>query len=209
MAAPADAERPRRRCVATGQVDAAERLVRFVAGPDGMVVPDVENRLPGRGIWLSARRSVVNTACARRLFSRAARAPLAAPADLADRVEALLTRRCMDLVGLARRSGDLVAGYEKVRSRLTQGGGGLFLTAADGAPGSRAKMRALAPTLPEVAVLRAEELGRAAGRDRVVHALVAPGGLADRLTIECGRLAGFREAAPGEESGTDPDGIRT
>ncbi|GAB6052291.1 hypothetical protein JCM17960_11110 [Magnetospira thiophila] len=168
-------------------------MLRFVVGPTGEVVPDVENRLPGRGIWLSARRDVVNTACAKRSFSRAARAAVTVPADLGDRVEGLLTARCMALVGLARRGGQLVAGYEKVRAHLREDWGVLLMTAVDGAAGSQGKVRALAPDLPVLDVLTADELGRALGREQAVHVLIGPGGLAAQLKTECGRLAGFRE----------------
>ncbi|CCQ75718.1 conserved protein of unknown function [Magnetospira sp. QH-2] len=177
----------------TGDTLPKTAMIRFVVGPAGEVVPDVENRLPGRGIWLSARRSVVNTACAKRSFARAARAAVTTPDDLADRVEALLIGRCLALVGLARRGGQLVAGYEKVRARLRENWGRLLLAAADGADGSRSKVRALAPDLPVADPLSAEQLGQALGREAAVHVLIGPGGLAARLKTECDRLAGFRE----------------
>src|SRR5258708_39003443 len=105
-----------RRCIVTGVVRPKPELVRFVVGPDGTVVPDIAARLPGRGLWLTARRDIMEAAGAKRLFGRAARAPVTVPGDLAERGEILLRRRCADLIGLARRSRRAVAGYEKVRS---------------------------------------------------------------------------------------------
>ena len=81
---------PERRCIATGQVRPKVELLRFVVSPSGEVVPDLERLLPGRGIWLSPRRDVVNTAVAKRLFAKAARRQVATPDDLADRLEGLL-----------------------------------------------------------------------------------------------------------------------
>jgi len=167
-------------------------MVRFVVGPDGCVVPDVEERLPGRGLWLSAVRNVVNTATAKDLFAKAARRRVTVPPALADRIEALLLRRCLDLVGLARRAGQAVVGFEKVRGELKAGRGALLLAAADGAADGREKIRALAPEMALAAVLKSGELGAAFGRDHAVHALVAPGRLAERLMVETRRLAGFR-----------------
>src|SRR3954465_8641548 len=97
------------------------RLIRFVAGPDGVAVPDLARKLPGRGLWVAADRVSVETAARKGLFSRAAKMKVAAPADLADRVDALLRRRLLDGLGLAKRAGALTFGYEKVRAAV-QGG---------------------------------------------------------------------------------------
>ncbi len=183
---------PERRCIATGVVKPVEEMIRCVIGPDGVVVPDIEARLPGRGLWLSARRDVVNTASAKNLFTKVARRRVGVPADLADRIERLLAKRCLEVMGLARRAGQAVVGFEKVRGELKAGRGALLVAAADGAADGRDKIRALAPSLPLVTVLRSDELGAAFGRDHAVHALMAPGRLAERLLADAGRLAGFR-----------------
>ena len=94
---------PLRTCIATGAVKPKDTMLRFVVGPDGGLVPDLEGRLPGRGLWLSAERDMVNTACAKGLFSKAARQGVKVPADLAGQMDRLMVRRCLDLVGLARR----------------------------------------------------------------------------------------------------------
>lgn len=185
-------EGPLRRCIVSGTVQPPEDMVRFVVGPDACVVPDVDRALPGRGIWLSAARDMVNTAVVKKLFARAARAKVAAPEDLADRVEWLLARRCLEMLGLARRAGQAVAGYEKVRARLLAGQAALLLEASDAAPGGYEKIRALAPDLPMVALFDAASLGAALGRDAAVHVAVSPGRLAERLVQEASRLAGFR-----------------
>lgn len=188
-----DEKGPTRRCIASGEVGPAERMVRFVTSPDGEVVPDVDGRLPGRGMWLSARRDMVNTATAKGLFAKAARAKVKAAPDLADRVEGLLARRCLDLLGLARRAGQAVAGYEKARTELKAGRGKLLLAASDGSAAGREKIRVLAPDLPLLDCFTAAELGAALGRDNAVHVVVGRGRLAERLTTEAARLAGFRE----------------
>ena len=45
-------------------------MVRFVLGPECDVVPDVAGRLPGRGVWLTAERPMIEKAVEKRLFSR-------------------------------------------------------------------------------------------------------------------------------------------
>lgn len=190
---PLDEEKgPNRRCIATGEILPVEQLIRFVVGPDGVVVPDIEARLPGRGLWLSARWDMVKMAMAKNLFAKAFRRKVTVPADLAERIAGLLLRRCLERLGLARRAGQAVTGYEKVRGELKAGRGAVLLAASDGAVDGREKIRALAPALPLVVVLRSDELGAAFGRSQAVHAVLTAGRLADGLKIDAARLAGMR-----------------
>ena len=98
---------PLRKCIATGALRPKDEMLRFVVGPDGSLVPDLDGCLPGRGLWLSAERDMVNTACAKGLFARAARRKVGLPENLADRLDSLMVRRCLDLIGLARRAGEV------------------------------------------------------------------------------------------------------
>lgn len=182
---------PLRRCIVTHEVQAKDGMVRFVAAPDGTVVPDLEERLPGRGYWVTADREAVAKAVAKNLFSKAARRTLRADAELPGRLAAMLRGRCLDLLGLARRGGFVVSGFEKVREALKAGKAGVLLAAADGAEDGRAKLRALAGGLPVVGLFDAAELGRALGRDIAVHAAVAPGRMAGKVLAECRRYAGL------------------
>ena len=181
-------------------------LLRLVVGPDGAIVPDIEGRLPGRGLWLTPRRDIVDRAVAKRIFARVARRPVAAPPELADRIESLLARRCCDAIGLARRAGLAVAGFERVGEAVRRGRVGLLLFALDGAEGGRGKLPAPGRELPSARVLTAAELGGAFGRERIVHAAVAGGPLARLLLLDLTRLTGLRaEAAvdPGLDRGMD------
>lgn len=183
---------PHRRCIVTGAVQPVEGMVRFVVGPDETLVPDIAACLPGRGLWLSADRDVVNTASGKRQFAKAARRRVEVPPGLADLVERLLLTRCLELIGLARRSGQAVTGFEKVCGELRAGRCGLVVEASDGAAGGRDKILALAGQLPVVRSLAGAELGMVFGRDHAVHVVLAKGRLADRLLMEARRLAGFR-----------------
>ena len=194
-----------RRCIASGEVRPKEALIRFVAAPDGTVVPDLAERLPGRGLWLSPQREVMARACARNLFARAAKRSLRVPDDLVDSVERMLTRRCLDLVGLAKRSGQAVSGYQRVAASLATGRAAVLLAAVDAAEEGRRKLRALARArglgTAVVELFTAEELGRAMGHDARVHVAVAPGGVAARLAKEIARLESLRGQAPEEGEG--------
>jgi predicted RNA-binding protein YlxR (DUF448 family) len=180
-----------RRCLVTRAHGERARMLRFVLGPDRQVVPDIAARLPGRGMWLSARADVIQTACAKGAFARAARGPVVVPADLGASVRVLLERRIADHLGLARRAGQAVAGFAKVRDWLAQGRVGGLLEAADGSEAERARL--LGRSGQELWVawpLSAAALGGIFGRDAAVHVAVARGRLAEALFTDIERLAG-------------------
>jgi len=181
-----------RTCIASGLRKPKVEMLRFVVNPDDSPVPDLDEKLPGRGLWLSADRDMLNTACARNLFAKYARRQVRADENLAQRVERLLAKRCIELLQLARRSGVLTVGSDEVDSRLRAGANGLLVLAADGVLTSRRKMAELASDLAVRDVLSGDELGAVMGRERIVCALVAEGGLADRLAHDLSRLGGFR-----------------
>jgi len=200
---------PLRRCIASGRVQGKDLMVRFVVGPDGTLVPDVAETLPGKGLWLTADREVVEKALAKKLFARAARRTVTAAPDLRDRLTLLLRRRALDLLGLAARGGGVVAGFEKVQAALRSGRlaprsphvPGLWLEAVDGAADGRAKLAPLASArgLAPVAAFDRAELGAALGRDMAVHVLLAAGPLADGLGRELRRMTGVTEGLPPAE----------
>jgi predicted RNA-binding protein YlxR (DUF448 family) len=189
-----------RRDIVSGQVMDEAVLVRFVAGPGGLVVPDLARKLPGRGLWVAADRASVEAAAKKGHFARAAKAKLNAPADLADQVEALLRRRILDGLGLAKRAGDLISGFEKVASSLTAGKAAWLIEASDGAPDGRRKILNVARKSPKPPLLcglfDAEELGLALGAENVIHTAFLAGRGADRWTKDVQRLSGFRPLLP-------------
>jgi len=188
------------RDLASGEVRPRETMIRFVAGPDSRVVPDLAGRLPGRGLWVAADRTSVETAAKKGLFSRSARTALKASPDLATQVEALLLKRLLDGLGLARRAGDLVTGFEKVVSTVGEGRAAWLVEATDGAPDGRRKvlsaLRRASPAPGLVGLWTGEELSLALGGENVIHTAFLVGRGADRWTFDVQRLSGFRPLVP-------------
>jgi uncharacterized protein len=186
---------PLRRCIATGEIRSRSILLRFVVDPRGELVPDAACNLPGRGLWLTPRRDIFERAVAKRLFSRAARRQVSIAPGLAGRIETVLVQRCCDEIGLARRAGLAVAGFEKVSDAIRAGKVALLLAALDGSAGGRGKLLALAPHMPLAAVLTAVEMGTVFGRDSAVNVGLGAGRLCRRLIADAEKLAGFRPGA--------------
>lgn len=183
---------PERKCIATGETQPKFGLVRFVIGPDDTVYPDVMGKLPGRGMWVSADRAAIQKAASKGLFSRAAKQPVKATETLVDDVERQLVRRVVDLISLARKSGDAVTGYEKVKDWLSKEVAEVLIQAVDGS--GRGKTKLSTPHYGSyIGWLTAEELGTAFGRQNVIHGALASGGLTKRVVEEAQRLKGVRE----------------
>jgi uncharacterized protein len=198
-----------RRCIVTGEVGDTVGLIRFVVGPDGEIVPDIEGHLPGRGLWVAAEGAILRQAVARNAFAKAAKAAVKVSADLPERVDARLrARMCSDL-GLARRAGLAVFGFEKVLKSLD---GSVpirvMVEAGDGAADGRRKLRQAAAArnleIETVDCLLSAELSLALGCENVIHAAVKPGVLADRLVADAAKLAGLRALSLDGTAGPTP-----
>ncbi len=181
-----------RRCIATAESAPKSGLIRFVVGPDMTVVPDVMEKLPGRGMWVSADRKALEKAVSKKLFSRAAKMQVTVPADLVEQVEGLLKRRLIEMIAMGRKAGMAICGLEKVKSWLVGGYAAVLLQASDGSERGKSVLRP--PDGPETLItsLSASDLGIAFGRDTVIHAAMTEGAITDRVLFEAARLSGVR-----------------
>ena len=184
-----------------------ENLIRFVQAPDGQIVPDLEHRLPGRGVWLTSSREIVEKAIKTRAFDRSLKAPAIVAADLAERLDVMILRRVCDTLALANKAGLAVAGFQQVDSALDKAKVAVLIhgsdAAADGCSKLDRKFRAIQGDLgqkaPVVAALTITEMSLAMGRPSVVHAALIPGGLAKRFLREAGRLERYRSSSAAPE----------
>ena len=188
-----------RRCIVTRQPLEKPAMIRFVVDPEGRVTPDLKERLPGRGLWVTATREALDQAVARHAFSKAARQSVKVAPDLGAQVAALAKREVAELLGLARKSGQLVAGFEKVEAALRAGKVRVLVAASDGAEDGRGKLARLAGSGVEIcAPLTAAELAQALGREHAVHAAIKSGGIAEKTIIASRRFTALQQ---GPETG--------
>jgi len=186
---------PLRRCIVSREVLDKRELIRFVLDPDGQVVPDLRNRLPGRGLWLKADLATLLAAIKTNAFAKAAKQSAKIPADLRERVAALLYQDVAGLLGLARKSSDLTTGFEKVERDLRANRVAVLIAAKDGAMDGRTKLAWLAGSDVEIwSPLTAVDLAAALGKETAVHVALKHSGIAERLHLACRRLAAFEAA---------------
>ncbi len=190
-----------RRCIVSHESLPDAELIRFAQSRDGVVTPDVAAKLPGRGAWVRADRESVERAGKKGAFARAFKAEVKVPEGLAAQTETLLSRRCLDLLGMARRAGAIAIGATQVEAAIRAKPALVLIEAADGAEEGREKLMSLhiglwgAPPRA-VGAFSAEDLGVALGRERVIHACLLQERLALAWAVEIGRLAGFRAIVP-------------
>ncbi|RAI31143.1 DNA-binding protein [Rhodoplanes serenus] len=216
-AGPRHTAAPRERlCVATRTVKPEAEMIRFVAGPDGRVVPDIKRKLPGRGAWVTAGRGALAAAIKQRAFERAFKGKATVGPDLADDTERLLGRAVLDALAIAGKAGTVVAGYTKVEAALAAGTPIGLVRAHDASPDGVRKITAAAERrpnagyapLPVIGSFESVELDLALGRTNVIHAALLPGRASEAVLGRWRMLELFRTGAP-EGAGPQAEGRRT
>ena len=172
-----------RMCIVTRERDPKAGLIRFVADPEGRVVPDLAGKLPGRGAHVTARHELVERAARRHMFGRALKADVRADPDLADATGALMRAALVRSLPVLRKAGALSVGAGKVDALVREGSALLVLHAAEAAPDGVRKIaqarhatkEAIGLDIPAESLFTGDELGLAFGGDRVIHAAVRSG----------------------------------
>lgn len=168
-----------------------EKLIRFCVAPDGALVPDLAHKLPGRGIWVKADREIVETACQKSLFTKAVRRKVVCPENTDELIRTLFVKRLQSLLGVAKKAGLLVAGFEKVAEALRKGQVVCLIEATDAAEDGKEKLSRLKGGLPVIQILTADQAAQALGTGNCVHAALKSGGLSDLFVAEARRFAAY------------------
>lgn len=187
--------RPLRRCIVTRGTGPKTGLLRCVVAPDGTLVPDATEHLPGRGYWVTAARPVIETALRKRSFEKAVGGAVTVPADLADQAAAQVERQCLALLGLARRAGQVVTGQDRVSALVERGEAAIEFEASDSGALGRRRNRGFDEEpheIPRIILFDRAQLSAALGGPNVVHAALRRGGMAERILREVTRLGALR-----------------
>lgn len=194
-----------RRCLASGETRDPVHMVRFVLDPEGIVTPDIQGKLPGRGVWVSSDRKSLEKVIAQKSFARGFKGKTNIEGDLVGLTVRLLERRVLGLITMARKASVIALGFDQVQSMAREAAIAIRIEASDGSKDGRSKIRTLAKAmnreqeLPDPIVLgcfTADKIGQALGRETIVHAAVRPSKLAKAMKIDVARLSGFRVLIP-------------
>jgi len=194
-----------RRCLASGDTRDPIDMVRYVLSPDGVVMPDIAGKLPGRGVWVSSDRKSLEKTIALKSFGRGFKTKSKVDGDLVTLTENLLARRVLGLITMARKAGVIAMGFDQVQSMAREAAIAFRIEAKDGSKDGRSKIRTLSKAMNReqdladpivIGCFTAQDIGKALARDSIVHAAIKPSKLAKTLAIEVKRLSGFRDLIP-------------
>jgi len=196
-----------RLCALTREVRPIDELIRFVAAPDGTIVPDLKRRLPGRGVWITATRAAIEEAVKRNAFARSLKRDVKAPPDLGVALERQLENAALDALGIAHKAGRVAIGFGRTETALAAVPPvAAILSASDGSPDGVRKIAAAAAKrqmgenpaeIPVVAAFTSAQLDLALGRSNVVHAALLAGPASNGFLARCQSLERFRTIDPG------------
>lgn len=185
-------EQEERRCALSGVQAPPSALLSFVLAPSGQVVCDVTHSLPVEArIWLVPSRTVLEQAMEQQLFQQLGAAEC--PPDLPQRVENQLRQRLQELLSLLRRSGALIAGFDKVKAKIESKRAVALVQAGDAAADGRLKLAKLAGhyAVPVIEVLPRAVLAQVTGQENQTHIALLGGGLSAAFIAESHRLAAY------------------
>ena len=195
-----------RECALTREIKPVEELFRFALGPDNILVPDVDAKAPGRGVWITLSAEAVGQAVAKKAFARSLKQQVTVPSDLAQLVRTRLEQRLLGALGLARKAGLLLTGAAKVTGAIANPGVLALFTATDAAPDGRNKMLATAKAraqnglVAHFELLTSLQLGLALGQENVIHAALTEGAAARSALSRALRLAQYTNELKREDT---------
>ncbi|GGC52203.1 RNA-binding protein [Chelatococcus reniformis] len=200
---------PERSCIVSREVRAPHEMIRFVVGPDGVLVPDLKARLPGRGAWVTGEADVVREAVRRKAFARRLKTQVTVPPTLAEDVDRLLERDALQALSFANKAGEAVCGFTKVETAIGKGHVVMMLHAREAAADGVRKLEQAVRRRGDAAVERiiiahafaGDDLGLALGAPHVIHAALIAGPASTGFLARWRRLSCFRGPRPAESAG--------
>ncbi|WP_298435316.1 DUF448 domain-containing protein [Geobacter sp.] len=195
---------PQRTCLGCRETRDKGELLRFVLSPEGILVPDVMAKLPGRGAYTCFRRSCVTKAVERRQFSRAFKSEVAVPpaGEIATQIASLLRERVASYLALANKAGKIISGSDMVMERLRRGGGlGLVLLASDisGDIGEKVSYLAERGGVPCLRMLDKDRFGELLGKGLRSVVAVIESGFVQSILNEVKRYGNFLDGGAVDE----------
>lgn len=202
-----------RLCIVTREVKPVSALIRFVPAPDGTIVPDIRRRLPGRGVWVTGRREVLEQAVRRNAFSRSLKRAVSVSPDLLATTEGLLRQGVLDMLAMANKAGLIVTGFTKVEAALAAKPVLALIRAQEASADGIRKVLAAArrgrePGEAELPVLVFEnaDLDLSLARTNVIHGALLAGGASEAVLARYRAFLAFGESGNAEAEQAVSDG---
>jgi predicted RNA-binding protein YlxR (DUF448 family) len=207
---------PERMCIVTREVRSPDELIRFVAGPDGKVYPDLKRKLPGRGCWVTAERELVAKAIAKKTFARALKTDAKAGEDLLLLLDQLVDQQLTGMMSMARKAGQFISGATKVDAAVRSGQVLAVFHASDAAADGIRKLDSARKAwtlgtgaeeeIPSFRFFTAAEMDGLMGENAFIHACALAGQAGEGVVKRAKLLDRYRN---GEKPSAEVDAART
>jgi hypothetical protein len=190
-------EEPKRTCLGCRESLEKSKLLRFVLAPDGAVVPDLTNKLPGRGAYTCMKASCLRKACDRNQFSRAFKSNVSVsdPDGLQAWVIRSMEDRIASYLALANKAGKVTSGSDLVADTLRKKTPvkKLILFATDISEDIGNKIRGLADLhgVAHVTIFTKDHFGELLGKGLRSVVAVQGDGFVDTMSKEIDRYRNF------------------
>jgi len=170
-------------CAVTNEVLPQAEMIRFVIAPDGSIVADLTQKLPGVFLWVKADHATLKKAIWRNTFAAKTRQNVTIPENLLESIESGLFRLAMQTLSMAKRAGELRFGFTKVDEALRSHTAAVYVVASDAKENGREKVERLAihENLPVIDEWTSAQLSASIGEENVIHMVLAHGGLTQKL----------------------------
>lgn len=186
---------PERRCIVTGEHGTPETLLRFAVSPEGVLVFDCYQKLPGRGAWVTPNATMLQHAMDNKLFTKTFKSQVKLQEGFVDHVEERLKQSAYELLPLCQKSGLLISGYEKVKETFAQEAVAALIMASDASENAREKLFTIRKDYPLIEAFTREELGVAVGREQAVQIALLESALSQKFIQKMQCFTGFRDEA--------------
>jgi predicted RNA-binding protein YlxR (DUF448 family) len=204
-----------RMCIVTRQIGSPDELIRFVAGPDQSVVPDLKRQLPGRGCWVTPERALIEKAIAKKLFARALKTDVKAGPDLLDMMDRLMAQQLAGMISMARKASQFISGATKVDAAVRSGKAIAVFHATDAAPDGVRKINQARKAwtlgsgaeteIPSFRLFSEQEMDELMGQNAFIHACVLAGQAGEGVVKRAKMLERYRN---GDQPQADLDAAR-
>ncbi|EJF83172.1 RNA-binding protein [Candidatus Bartonella washoeensis] len=198
-----------RTCIVTRKNASAKTLIRFVIGPNNQIVPDLKSNLPGRGVWVSSRRSAIEEAIKQKAFNKSFKTDVEVASNLAHIVDTLLLKSALGSLSMARKAGAVVMGATKVDAAIRSGQVVLVLHAKEATKNGKQKISQAIHTIQKktnqnikiTSLFTSDEMSVAFGANLVMHAGLLNTKAAEAFLKTLHKLITYRDdkySKPGE-----------
>ena len=195
---------PKRKCLVTGFTIEKKALMRFVVSPENNLIADINQNLPGKGYWVTADRELILKALKKNILFKAIKKQVNIDNNVLDQIELQIKKKIINQISLCRKSGMAIFGFDKIKSALARESIELLIQAIDGS--TKEKKRILTKSIPNIidGCLTGSDLGKAFGREKVIHCAILRSGFVEIINFDANRLNNLKNPVPQYNSVQSP-----